>query len=191
MKFKFKLGKGKRERTLFSIMIMMLAATIYFHIFFRPTIVNLSTLLPKVSMLKRDLMDAKSLIARKDIIEEDKRSLQLRIDSYGKIFPSQREVARLLENLSGIAGESDVRIIAIRPSRRDQTAGEEEGQIYQEIPIEIVAKSGYHELGQFLQKLESGERFIIIKDIEVCRDPQDIKRHDVRLTASTYILVKE
>ena len=88
-----------------------------------------------------------------------------------------------------IAGQSGVKIVGIRPIGKKEYEPKEKGERYQEIPIEIVAISGYHALGKFLQKLEMGERFIMIKDLEVTASKNNMKRHDVSIIASTFILI--
>jgi len=151
---------------------------------------SLGVLLPKVSVLKKDLTDGKSLLKNRDAIEKEKESLQHKIDSYGKVFPSQHEIPKLLESLSSIAAESGVRIIGIRPIAQKTKDLEKKAKAYQEIPIEIIARSGYHQLGRFLQKLETGDRFIIVKGIEIAANGLNIKKHNVKLVVSTFILVE-
>lgn len=188
---KIELAKTKREKALLFVLVIIIVIGVYFYIFLRPAIISLSDLLPKVSTLKRDLADAKHLIENKPLIEKERDKLQLKINKYQQTFPRQQEIQRLLENLSKIASESDVKIIGIKPLDKEGLGVKKKKAIYQEFPIEIIAKSGYHQLGKFLQKLEGGERFIMVKDIEITTDPDDIKRQNTQLLASTYILVKK
>lgn len=188
---KFQFAKDKKEKALLSILVMTVIVAVYFQVFFRPVIKDAGTILPKVSRLKADLRDAKFLISRKETIEEEGRSLKLKKDRYEKIFPSQEEIPRLLESLSEMAGKSGVKIIGIKPLSKEETLTEEHSEVYREIPIEIMARSGYHQLGQFLQNLETGERFIMVKDLEISTSTDNVKTHNARLIASTYILVKE
>ena len=185
---KIQLGKNKKEKTLLTVLVMVVIVVFYFHLFLRPAIEKLSTLLPNVSTLRSDLDDARALIEMEPVIEKESEKLQAGFDQYEEIFPSEQEIPKLLESLSNKAGESDVKIIAIKPIANEGFSQNKESKIYQEIPIEIVARSGYHQLGRFLQKLESGDRFITIKDLAIRADPRSITIHRVRLIASTYIL---
>ncbi|NQT06523.1 MAG: type 4a pilus biogenesis protein PilO [Candidatus Omnitrophica bacterium] len=184
-----KLGRNKREKTLLSVLFVMIIAAVYFNLLFKPSIDELMNLLPKVSVLKADLADAKELISTRKTIEQNEAQARLKMDEYKEIFPSEEEVPKLLESLSSIAGKSRVKIIGIRPFGREGLRAAEKNVVYQEIPIEIVAQCGYHELGQFLQRLETGDRFIMVKDMDINANPENIKRHNIKLILSTYILI--
>ena len=76
---------------------------------------------------------------------------------------------------------------------RDESKKEEKKQalqVYQEIPILITAKSGYHELGQFLAKLENAERFMKVVGMTIKSNKATPKKHDAELLVLTYILTK-
>ena len=127
-----KLGKNKREAMLISVLIVAVVLTAYFYIFFRPVIKRLSTLLPEVSMLKADLLDARYLISNRAVIEREEQRLNDKMDEFRKIFPSQREVPKLLENLSAIAAKSGVRILGIRPLSGNE---DEDEKKQREVPL--------------------------------------------------------
>ncbi len=188
---KIKFGKDKKEMIILSVLIIVVIAVVYFQLLFRPAIGRLRTLLPQTSALKKSLVEARSLVANKDILEKEKEKLQLRLDKHKEIFPSQQEIPRLLEKLSGIADESRVKIISIKPLDKEASGGAEKDGVYQEIPIKIVAKSSYHQLGRFLQNLETGDRFMMVKDLKIRANENKPKKHNVELTVSTYILVIE
>lgn len=184
-------GKSKKEVTLLLILAILVVVAAYFNILIRPTMEGLFHILPKVAMLKSELTDTMALISNKDRIEKENEALERKIEGYKKIFTDEEEIPRFLESLSIIAAESGVKIKAIKPLRSTDKSSVREGGIYEEIPIEISAKSGYHQLGVFLQNLESGEKFLIISAIEIKADQKNIKMHDVRLIASTFAITEK
>ncbi len=187
-KLDVKLAKSKRERALISVLIIILIAGGYFHIFLRPAIKKLVTLIPEVASLKNDLQDARFLMGQKASIDGQNKKLLLMMDEYQKIFPRQQEIQKILEDLSNIANESDVKIVGIRPFS-EKGIGTKIVDIYKEIPVEIVARSGYHELGEFLQRLETGGRVIIVKGFKIDSNPHNVKKQKKRLIASTYVSI--
>jgi Tfp pilus assembly protein PilO len=98
-----------------------------------------------------------------------------------------------LENLSEMAKDSNIKIVGIVPAisyfKDDKSANK--SQIYREIPILITAKSGYHELGHFLNNLENADRFMKVADIDIKSNKTSPKKHDVELMVCTYILLPE
>lgn len=188
---KLAITKTEKEKTLLIILAGAIILMAYFHFLIKPAIGDLRELMPKVSELKSDLAMAKTLILNRPSIEKRKKDLKAKIDKYEKIFPREREIPRLLENFSDIAKASGVKIIGIRPITSNEYGSGEESSTYQAIPIEVIALSGYHELGRFLQKLETGERFIKLKDFSIRANPTSAKRHEVMLIAETFILKED
>ena len=62
--------------------------------------------------------------------------------------------------------------------------------IYEELPIALTARSGYHELGAFINQLENSERIFMVKTIEIKADPSDPKRHHATLVVETFVREK-
>ena len=87
----------------------------------------------------------------------------------------------------------DIKIVGIVPAmsylKDDKSV--KKSQIYREIPILITAKSGYHELGSFLNNLENADRFMKVVDIDIKANKTSPKKHDVELMVCTYILLAE
>ena len=77
--------------------------------------------------------------------------------------------------------------IGPRSHLRDQ----KKAKAYQEIPIMISARSGYHELGSFISKLENADRFMEVSDIKLKANSANFRKHNVELIVSTYLLVNE
>ena len=108
---------------------------------------------------------------------------------YEKRLPKDEEVPVLLGGISAIAGKIGVEMIAVRPVKLE-TFGKtpESDTIFHAVPVEIFAKGGYHQIGQFINKLESLDKFVEIKDIEITADKATPRRHFFRLLVLTYIL---
>jgi Tfp pilus assembly protein PilO len=92
-----------------------------------------------------------------------------------------------------MAKDSDIKIVGIVPvlSKLKDDKSVKKGQTYQEIPILITAKSGYHQIGHFLSSLESADRFMKVTDINIKANKLSPKNHDVELIICTYILLAE
>ena len=88
-----------------------------------------------------------------------------------------------------MAKRSDVKILGITPLASKQEAPASE-RAYQEIPILMNARSGYHELGKFLSDLENAGRFMKVVDIKIKENLSTPKKHDVELLILTYVLLE-
>ena len=190
LKEKLSSGKDKKQTLLLAALVFLFILTAYFYVFLRPSVGRLMVLIRETSNLSMELKSARTDIDNRPQMEKSKTILQSKIDYYEKKLPSQKEIPKLLEHLSEIANQAGVKIVGIKPV---DVAGEKriEEDIYQETPINIDAKCGYHQLGRFIQELESADRFMKIDDIRIKADPSDMTRHNVKLIVITYTLTRE
>ncbi|MBC8473450.1 MAG: type 4a pilus biogenesis protein PilO [Candidatus Omnitrophica bacterium] len=136
--------------------------------------------------VKRRVSSAERLIANKEGMKIQYEKLKEQAEHLEKSLPAQDEVSSLLGVFSDIAESSGVEILKIKPI---ETWDDESGDagIYREFPILIEARAGYHQCGEFINKLEKMERFISIDDISISGQSQDQRRHDIKLRVRTYV----
>jgi len=154
-------------------------------------------LIPKWSFFNRTLREIKDLkakimmvdgrISKIDVLTDKLEELTSEIESYSDGLPEQKELPEFLEELSLTAEASRVKILSITPSPVEK--GDERGEYYKEAPIVITAESGYHELGDFISKLEMSERFITIEDLLVRSDIKIPRKHKVTINLKTYVYI--
>ncbi len=173
-------------------LVSVLALVLYSYLILGPQIERLTDVLGRSGKIISELKTAELLISKKDEFNKYIESSREKVEYYEKRLPVEQEIPSLLENLSSMAKSSNIKIIGITPLPllpKDMLA--QKGKIYKEIPILINAKSGYHELGTFLNKLENADRFMKVVDIEIKANKQTPKKHDVELIVCTYILARE
>lgn len=189
LKDKLKIGGGKREALAAIVVVFMVILLLYVYLLFKPAMMKLKELAPKVSAGNIELKNALRDIDNHPALKEKKISLESKIDYYEKKLPTEKEIPKLLEKLSDMAAETDVKIIAITPVQESKGQAPQMG-IYQAYTIKISAKCGFHELGRFLQILETGDRIMKVSNIEIVADTAKVTAHDVRLSVITYTLTK-
>lgn len=183
--------KNKTQAIIFIALIAVLASLVYFNYLLKPQVVRVADVVIKVNKKGNDLKNAKSDISRIGKFKSDIDSYKEKVDRYEKMLPAEQEIPNLLETLSNMAKSSGVKIVGIMPSVAKEADKISKRQIYQEIPILISAKSGYHELGRFLNRLENSDRFMKVVDIQIKANSLTPKKHDVELLVLTYTLLKK
>lgn len=186
--------KSKRTQILLLIVLVsFMIAAAYFYFVFVPQVKRVFKVTVSAGRMKSDLRSARVVIKDFEKLKSDLKERSQKVDSYEKKLPAEQEIPALLENLSNMAKDSDIKIIGIVPAmsyfKDDKSV--EKNQIYREIPILITAKSGYHELGHFLNNLENSDRFMKVVDIGIKANKITPKKHDVELMVCTYILLPE
>lgn len=186
------LKKNQPQTTVLIILVSLIGLVIYYWLFMQPQLVRLADVFARMRSTRADLKAAGSDIARIDQFKNNIRAYKEKVDQYEKRLPVETEIPSLLEDLSNMAKSSNIKIVGITPVTK--FLGEEKigkDQIYREMPISINAKSGYHELGQFLSNLENADRFMKVTGIDIRSNKASPRRHDVELVVSTFILLKE
>ena len=180
--------KNTKQIALISAAVALGLLYVYINFLLLPQIHNTAKTYKAVSKVRDAVSAAERDVSGTGALKKQADQYRDKIDSYERMLPVEQEVPKLLENLSGMAKESGVKIVGITPLQSKQEGGPE--QIYQEIPILISAKSGYHELGKFLSGLESSDRFMKVADIHVKENKSTPKKHDVELLVLTYVLLR-
>lgn len=146
----------------------------------------------KESALGKDVGYAEQEKKQREWVERVKKrisELKSKIDYYEKMLPVEKDIPYLLQYLSQVARETEVKMIQIEKLAEIESG---EGQtLYLTVPVVITLKGGYHNLGLFINKLENAERFMKIETISVSSDKESPLAHKAYLLVCTYMLGKE
>lgn len=181
------------QTLLLTVLVALIAAILYLYFLFVPQVIRVFGLTARAGKISSDLKSARVVIKDFEKLKNELKEQSQKVESYEKKLPAEQEIPALLENLSGMARDSGIKIIGIVPAmsyfKDDKSI--KKSQIYREIPILITAKSGYHELGHFLHNLENAGRFMKVADIDIKANKTSPKKHDVEMMVCTYILLTE
>ncbi|MCX5665640.1 MAG: type 4a pilus biogenesis protein PilO [Candidatus Omnitrophica bacterium] len=186
--------KNKQTQVLLlTICAALAAAALYLYFVFFPQVIRVFDLTAKTGKIKSELRSARVVIKDFESLKNGLKERTQKVESYEKKLPAEQEIPALLEDLSNMVKASDIKIVGIVPAMsyfKDDKSSKK-SQIYREIPILITAKSGYHELGHFLNSLENADRFMKVVDIDIKANKASPRKHDVELMVCTYILLSE
>ncbi len=184
------LKKNPKQTAILITLLSVIALIIYINFALLPQIRNAIGQTAKAKKMRSEIVSAEKDIKGIGFLKNEIISNKDKINKYEKMLPAEQEIPKLLEELSDMAKAANVKIVAITPAT-NKPAAAGKGSVYQEIPILISARSGYHELGHFLYNLENCDRFIKIVDIEIRGNKASPNRHDVELLITTYVLLTE
>lgn len=180
------------QMIILAALVALLAIVLYFYFVFFPQVGRVMKLIGKTGKVRAELISARNAISDTAKLKKRLEDYSAKVESYEKKLPAEQEIPSLLENLSTMAKESNIKIVGIAPAMpHTREDGGAKDQAYQEMPILISAKSGYHELGFFLSKLENSDRFMKVADIDIRANKSSPRKHDVELLVLTYILLPE
>ena len=161
-----------------------------------------SSLGERVSSARAQLAALRQATTNEAAIQEQHHSLQGAVVSLRGQLPSEDELPAVIEFLSGLASQTQVKIQTIFPQRplnhqpddrllaaQGKTAAEL--MVYKEIPIQIDAQANYHQLGTFLSLVEASKKPMQVTTLRVSSNPKEPRWHNVNLSLLTYFAVRE
>lgn len=181
--------KNEVKLAILIIFVSIIGLVLYFNFVLKPHVARVFSLMIEANKLSSDLKNARADIANIPKFKNDIGAYKEKVERYEKMLPAEREIPSLLESLSNMAKNANVKIVGIMPAvaEAEKTT---RTHAYQEIPILINAKSGYHELGHFLSNMGNSDRFMKIADINIKSSRDNSRKHDVELLILTYMLLK-
>ena len=183
----FDMDTAKKKASLIIAAALLLIFILYFFLLLKPSLGKLNGLMPRVRAVKTRIKTTKEELRHEGELKAERQRLVESLAGYEKRLSREKEVPMLLENMSRMAKESRVKILGITPIDKRAKQNVKEGEeVYNEVPIAIRAQGGYHELGNFINKLEKGRRYIQISDIKIAANSTNPKRHSVGLVVYAY-----
>ncbi len=186
-----KLIKGKNRVLGLFILVITIILAAYFYFFLKPEIGSLWKVLPKVGALNKNIKEVNKQINSIDELKARIIALKEKVGQYETRLPIKKEISSILNHLSTLASEEDIKITAIKELETIKGEMQEGEQAYSGVPIEIDMKSGYHQLGKFISEIENSDRLMRIDDLEIKSTSENLTEHDVKLIVSSFVLVKE
>ena len=193
MRLDFLKKAKKSEIMMLTIIICGLIIGGYHFLFLSPVVSRLSFLFRETSRIQNRINKAEISIDSAPRIKKEIKELKAKEVFYSNKLPREEEFPAILEDLSGMAQSSRVKITKILPMKDSRVSSEEDAGsgIYSQKAILINAQCGYHQLGAFIAELEGAERFMEVSDIRIEAGRINPKRHNVQLIVKTFILKGE
>ena len=137
-----------------------------FFLLMQPQITSLTKIGPKMKQLSTDFnkskVDIKQIESyKKQLVEVETKSAELNFR-----LKAKENVPYIIERISSIADQNRLKIDQIVPVAQDQKKlMENKRQIYYSLPIVVDVRGGYHNLGKFINSLETSDIFLMIDQL--------------------------
>lgn len=176
--------RSTREKNMILVLLFLAILFVDYSLFIRPVQGFYATTMPKLAEVKRELKTLKEDRKNKEAIQSGWEKAKASLAEQEKKFIDWDEISFLIQRLSEMAASSGIKVVGIQPSDIQHSAGAKGG--YVAISVELSAFSGTHELGRFLEKIETGGLFLKVVQIEIRENPADYRRHSVRLKIQSF-----
>lgn len=158
---------GLDRKVLVQIIIALGSFLIFILFFFTPILVYNKKVSRQADNLKAKVMRATVKISRIPEMKRQKELFGARIKTVREQFFDTNEAERLLEIISTLASETGVKISASRPVIRMLELPEPFSKMYASLSYELAVEGSYHNLGQFVNHLESYKKNLSISELQI------------------------
>lgn len=189
---------SKREqRTVLLVGVLALGILwLYTASIITPLMREASTLGQQVRSAREELRAMERATANEVMLRQQHRNVERAVLSLRELLPSDEELPTSIEFLSELARQSNLKIQAIFPQRREDSepapsTPAADVSAYTEVPIQIDALAGYHQLGSFISLIESSQRPMRLSSLRVSSNPKEPRWHLVKLVIDVYFATTE
>lgn len=140
----------------------------------------------RVKTLRQDLIQTRERITQLPDMEQELRRLLSQHEAAVVPAAPEEQLPEMLDSIAQMAKGFQVRLVSVKPKADlNQLTPGVSG--YLELPVEILASAGYHQLGSFLDALEDSENLVRVSEFKVQADPGDPWHHQVNLVLQVYL----
>jgi type IV pilus assembly protein PilO len=160
---------------------LVLGAVFYFFLY-QPEQEHLGQIINERENTRQELEKARQLAANIDTLREQTDAIKRLVSEFEERLPSQREIATLLTQFEDIAGD----VGGLDVEMRAQEPRSEGAKLT--IPYRIVVRGGFHDIAEFINRLERFKRYLKVSDLEIGREEGGVS--EAEFTLSTYTFVE-
>jgi len=160
----------------------------------------------EVKASRQHVATLEAAIANESALRRQYEEVMERVRAMRALLPAKEEVADVIQHLSTLAAQANVKIETIFPQQRPPSEFEPSGgrdrskggsltsagpAVYEKIMVQIDALAGYHQLGSFLSLVESGRRPMRISSLRIAGNPREPKRLFIKLLIQAYFATSQ
>ena len=121
-------------------------------------------------------------------IKNNPAQMNIKTKGIRKII-TEPEVGDLLQNISDLANKLDVKILQMRPLKDNVAQVEKVPGLERFAPLTITLDTvcDYHQLGKFINSLETGDIYIKISEIKILAQQGEYFKQKASLIIKTYV----
>ncbi|GEM_PF-1418123 len=187
--------KQDQQFLLIAVLVGVLGGWGYVAYLVSPLMRSVSSLGGQIRTAELQLRTVQQTIAQEPSLRRDRDALSQKLQHLKTSLPSEQGMPTVIQFLSDLASQTQVKIRTIFPQRTVESLGllaagkeptQKPNELYKEVAIQVDAVSGYHQLGNFLSRVESGEQPMELKSLRISADPKDPRRHSMKIVISAY-----
>ncbi len=162
MKDKFKKVNPKVPPILLMVVPVLLAALFAFYVYM-PMLEEKAQLEDQISTVRQKVEEGRLKVRKLDELMKANEKLNQDLMKAQEILPTSEQLTALLETISGFVKETGLEL----KDWKRETSVTDSTKLYTETVIKVEVVGSYHELGKFMEKLDSLARLVTVSNLEM------------------------
>lgn len=157
-----KISKLNKKQKVGILLASIIVPSILFGMFvIKPKIDDIKKLKKDITYLEGEIKKVEARANELDKYKQEKENVALQLKAASLLLPQQKEIPRLLTNISDLGSNSGLEFINFQPGSESPT------EFYAVIPVNITVKGSYHKIGTFLDRVSKLNRIVSVTDISL------------------------
>ena len=191
-------------------LVAIVAVWVYYGAVVKPLFRAVAEVSQAGRVAKGQLREIEQAFTQEPQLRRQRLQLEQQVARLRAAIPTEEGLPAVIERLTELAGQTGVKLQLIVPQRplasatqttgrsgeakalrAERSAGTGEGSglpPYTEIPIQLDALAGFHQLGTFLSRVEQGEHPMQLRSLRISENPKLLRRQVVKMTLAAYLL---
>jgi type IV pilus assembly protein PilO len=143
------------------VLISVFILGAYWQGFYRQTMRRIAAKESKLADLTREMNIKRNIAKDLDKFKEELASMNEDLRAVLTKLPDQTEIPNLLKSISNMSKEAGLEVLLFRPQ------GEQSGQYYARVPVELKFVGSYHKIGMFFYYVGTLPRIVNIENFSI------------------------
>ena len=177
----------QHQRRILGGLLIVIGAALWAQFFFFPQFRTAGRLRIELKSLRGQMERPRRDLAQMPSLEKKMALLASQVPLPVPTVPPEEQLPDLLEKITQAARIAHVQVTTLKPKHElSQMQVGPSGCL--EIPLELVATAGYHQLGRFLDELERSESLVRLRELEINPSGDDLTSHGVKMDLLAFLV---
>lgn len=186
------MSRADRQRMVLISLLASLAVWVYYGYVLKPLVRAVAEVRQTERAARGQLREIEQAFTQEPQLHQQRRQLEQEVAHLREVIPTEEELPTVIERLTELGGQTGVKLQLIAPQRplasTNHSKESAAGLLYTEIPIQLDALGGFHQLGAFLSLVEQGEHPVQLRSLRISENPKLLRRHVVKMILVAYVM---
>ena len=161
MTFEFITQAPRSQKLIIGLALLIIVVVGGYFLLLQPKMAHVDSLRVESVKVQTELAQNRALAANLSRFRGEASILRARLEAAQERLPSEKEMPGLYRQLHNLAQQSGLTLVLFQPREMRQE------DVYAEVPINISAETGYHQLGTFFDRVSRLPRLVSLREMKL------------------------